>query len=282
MADETGLTQVDATIEEIVSAKVQDVLTSKLVVVPTVMDFSSQVGPGMDRVKIPRFGNFVVATKVSGTPLTNQTQTFATDDLLLDQHKAILVTIEDIAELQAKINVTNEFINQSGRDLAAQMDQFLITQMEGSASAAAPDHIIAFDTAPNLNKADILAARALLNEANVALEDRFALLKPDQESSLMSISEFTRVDESGGSGALRNGMIGKLFGFDVIVSSQVGSDANLFYQRSTHAFARQLAPRTQSDLDLENVGRKWLLDHIFGTKGLDQGKRIVKVNTTGA
>lgn len=285
----TGLTEVAATVEEIVSAEIQDVLTASLVVPGTIMDMSASVGPGMDKLKIPRFSNFTVVTKSSGTDLTSATQTFSTDDLDLDLHQAIAFTIEDIAELQSKINVSQEFVNQAGRDLAAKIDDEVINQasdgmaLSANISSAAPDHIIAFDSGSTLTKADILSARELLNEANVPMSDRTLLAAPSQESALMAISEFTRVDESGGSQALRNGMIGRLFGFDVVVSSQApDSDGPLFYHRSTSAFARQQAVRVRSQQEVLKVGEDWVLDHIYGFKnGLDSGKRIVKVNTTG-
>ena len=136
MADAiSGLTQVDATIEEIVSQRVQEVLTAEMVVPPTIMDFSSEVGPGMDKLKIPRFDNFTPTIKASGTPVDAVTQTFATDDLDLDRHAVLQVLVEDIADLQAKINVTQSFVDQAGRDLAAEMDARLISQMEASPSA---------------------------------------------------------------------------------------------------------------------------------------------------
>ena len=55
----TGLTETSATAEAIVSAEVQEVLTASMVVPPTISDYSSMVGPGMDLVKIPRFSNFI-------------------------------------------------------------------------------------------------------------------------------------------------------------------------------------------------------------------------------
>ena len=283
-----GLTQVDATIEEVVSTQVQDVLTASAVMPGTILDFSSEAGPGMDTVKYPRFANFTVQTKTSGSPLTNQVNTFATDDLALDQHKAVPFLVEDIAGLQAKVSVNQELINQAGKDLAAEMDSSIITQMVLSAniSSAAPDHIVQFDNNPTdtLGKADVLTARRLLNDANVPMSDRTLLVSPLHESELMNISEFTRVDESGGSQALRNGQIGRLFGFDVIMSSQApDTDGPIFYHRTAAVMARQMELRTEQDRSLLDVGTQWLLQHNYGRlAGLDGGKRIVKVNDTGA
>ena len=270
----TGLTETSATAEAIVSAEVQEVLTAAMVVPPLVSDYSAMVGPGMDRVKIARFSNFTVNTKAENTAVDAQALAFGTDSLLLDQHKVVQVLVEDIADLQAKVAVTQVYVQQMAKDLAADMDLKLINDIESGTSSSAPDHRIAY-VGSTLAKADILAGRQLLNTQNVPMADRALLVSPVSESALMAISEFTRVDEAGGSLALRNGQIGKLFGFDVIMSSQVEDSKTLALHKSCHAFARQLAPRVQQFNDIPNLAQRWSIDHIFGSKTLDSGKRQV-------
>lgn len=279
MADAlTGLTEVSDTVEEIVSAEVQMVLNANLVVPGTISDYSGMVGPGMDTLKIPRFGKFTVNTKVENTAVDAQTNAFSTDSLLLDQHKVVQFLVEDIAALQAKVAVSQQYVQQAGKDLANEMDLKLINDIESGTSAAAPDHKRAYAGA-SLAKADILTARQLLNEQNVPLEDRSALISPASEAAILAISEFVRVDESGGSEALRNGRIGKLFGFDIFVSSNVEDLKSLFYHKTCHATARQLAPRVKTFDDVPNLAVRYSIDHIYGSKTLDSGKRQVLMGT---
>lgn len=275
----TGLTETSATAEQIVSAEVQEVLTANVVMPPLISDYSSMVGPGMDRVKIPRFSNFTVNTKSENTAVDAQSIAFSTDSLLLDQHKVIQVLVEDIADLQAKVQVTQAYVQQMAKDLAAQMDQKILDDMEAGVSTASPDHKIAYADATSLKKDDILNARKLLNIQNCPLADRAIVCSPAEEASLLAISEFVRVDESGGSAALRNGQIGKLFGFDVFVSSQAEDLKTMAFHKSAHAFARQLAPRVQQFNDIANLAQRWSVDHIFGSKTLDSGKRQVLLGT---
>ncbi len=279
----TGVTEVDVTIEEIVSLSVQEVLTSEMIMPQTVLDYSAQVGPGMDTLKIPRFSNFTVDTKAANTAVNAQTNTFSADSLLLDRHKVIQFLLEDIASLQAKVQIVQQYINQAGRDLAAEIDDAILREMEANVSSAAPDHIIAFDNSPTntLSKGDVLNARELLNKAKVPVSDRFCVVSPLREAELMAIQEFTRVNEAGADQALRNGFIGRLFGFEVLMSPQVDDDATLFYHRSTCVFARQLAPRTQVEKDLAHLADRWSIDHIYGRKMLDSGKRAVRIKIGG-
>lgn len=280
----TGLTEVDVTIEEIVSSQVQEVLTAEAVMPGTVMDMSGMVGPGMDVLKIPKFGAFTVNTKSENTAVSAQINAFTSDDLSLNQHKVIQFLLEDIAEIQSKVMTAQTYINQAARDLAAEMDGAIITALVASPSAAAPDHIVDFGNTPTdtISKTDFLVARQLLNTAKVPQSDRFCLISPTREKDILGISEFVRVDESGGSESLRNGRIGRLFGFDVIMSPQGVDDGTVFYHKSAMVFARQLAPRVQTESSLANLGTRWSVDHIYGVKALDAGKRAVKVKDGGA
>jgi N4-gp56 family major capsid protein len=274
----TTKTQVSATIETIVAAQVQQVLSAKMVVPGSISDYSSMVKPGMDTLKIPKFGKFTVGSKSAGTAVDAQTNAFSSDDLALSKHQVIQFLVEDLADLQSKLAITQEYVSQAASDMAAKMDADLITAMAASPSAAAPDHIIPFANTPTstLGKADFLAARRLLNVQNVPLDDRSCLIGPASEADILAISEFVRVDESGSQSALRNGEIGKLFGFSVLMSSQASDP--LFYHKSTHAYARQMDPRVQTENDLPNLAKRWSVDHIWGEKALDAGKRIVKIN----
>lgn len=279
MADAlSGLTEVDVTIEEIVSTELQEVLTASAVMPGAIMDMSAMVGPGMDTLSIPKFGHFTVGTKSENTAVDAQTNAFTVDKLLLDQHKVVQFLLEDIASLQAKVSVTQAYIQQIGKDMAAEMDLKIINDMESGVSTSAPDHKRAY-VGSVIAKADILLARQLLNEQNCPLSERSAVISPAEEAAILAISEFVRVDESGGSVALRNGEIGKLFGFTIMVSSQAEDLKSLFFHKTAHVFARQLAPRVQNFNDIPNLAMRWSVDHLYGSKHLDAGKRAVLLGT---
>lgn len=282
----TKSSHTDATVEEIVSAQVQQVLTASMVIPGSIMDLSAMVGKGMDKVKIPRFGNFTVANKVQGTPVDAQANAFTTDDLDLDKHQVVQFLIEKHASVQAKIALEQAYIEQAARDLGAKLDADLYASLAAGPSAAAPDHIVTFANNPTntLGKADFLAARKLLSKQSVPMEQRSCLISPLQESEILAISEFVRVDESGDSAgsALRNGRIGRLFGFDVLVSAQATEVQALFYHKNCQAYARQWAPEIAQESSLANLGTRYSIDHMWGTRHLYAGKQAVKVNASGA
>lgn len=274
----TGLTEVDATIETIVSTQITEVLTATAVVPGSIMDLSSMVGPGMDTVAIPKYSSFTVNTKAENTAVDAQANAFSTDDLVLNRHKVIQWLVEDIAEVQSKIAVDQAYVEQAAKDLAVEMDQALIDGLESGSSAAAPDHRLDYAGA-SLAKADVLTGRQKLNAAKVPLADRFLLVNEVSEAALMGISEFTRVDEAGGSEALRNGQIGKLFGFTVLMSPLAETLKTLAYHKSAMAFARQIQPRVQEFYDLPNLAMRKSIDHLYGFKIIQGGNRVVMLGT---
>jgi N4-gp56 family major capsid protein len=277
MADAiTGNTEVAATIQDIVSADIQAVLNSNVVVPGTILQYPA--GKGMKKIKIPKMGKFTVATKVENVAVDAQINTFSTDDLDLDQYKALQFLVEDISELQSNVAVFSAYVTQAGQDIAVEMDQFLINVLEG-VSAAAPDHKLAFADTVSLTKADVLEARKLLNVQNVPLAERFAVIHPDQEKSLLNISEFTRVNEAGSASGLRNGEFGKLFGFTFMISSQAESLKSVFYHRSHAAMAQQMSPKVEMHRDVAFLADRWSISHLYGSKVLDAGKRGVLIGT---
>jgi hypothetical protein len=278
----SGTTQTSATAMDIIAAEVQQVLVANIVMPGIVTDASRFVEPGAKSVKLPKMGSFTVTKKASGTPVDAQTNALAVDTLNLDQHGVVQFLLEDIASLQSRVAVTQEYVAQAAKDLAAEMDQYMIDALESGVSTASPDHKVAYTnsgSANTLGKEDFIAARKLLNIQKVPQADRACVISPTSEAAILSIDGFVKVNESGSENALRNGQIGKLYGFDVIMSQQVEDAKSLFLHKSALAFARQLQPRVEKMRDLANVADRWSMDHIYGAKTLDAGKRVVLMGT---
>lgn len=125
MADAlTGLTEVDSTIEDLVSMRVQQTLIAEMVVWPLMTDYSEGVGKGMDTVKIPRTAGFSVSSKSENTAADASLNAFSTDDLALSKYKYVQFLVEDIASLQSKVNVEAQYLDDAAKALAA--DEFCL------------------------------------------------------------------------------------------------------------------------------------------------------------
>lgn len=274
-----GVTEISAASMELISSIVQDALIQAAVLFPLVQDFSAP--RGIKSIKIPRSGNPSIDTKSENTELDAQILTYSTDDLLLDQHKAVLYEVEDIAEVQANIPLIQDMLSKAGRKLAEDMDDYVYDCLKAT-SASAPDHRILYanNTTDNtLAKGDILEARRLLNVQNVPMEDRWLAINPLQEKELLSIDNFVEADKYGGTEPLRNAELGRIFGFRVVMSNVVDSLEAVAFHRSHVAFARQIQPRVERDRNLRNIADQLLISHLFGCVTMDSGKRGVKLGT---
>lgn len=274
----TGKTEIDAVSQELVSSIVQDYLIQDAKLLSTVMDFSPMAGPGMDKIKIPRTGGFTVNDKAENTAVDAQSLTYATDDLDLNKHKVIQVLAEDQAILQARVAMVQDIAMRAGKNMALALDKDIIVALE-AASANAPDHRLAYGNTTSLGQADILKARELLNIQNVPMSDRFMGISPASETALLTLSDFVRADSYGSSGGLREGELGRIYGFTVIMHTGFADLKSLFWHKSHVAVAIQQSLRYQTESALAHLATRHSFDQLYGCKTLDSGKRAVLFGT---
>lgn len=274
-----GVTEIVDTSMDVISSIVQEALIQEAVLFPLVSQYEAP--QGSKQVEIPRSANPVVATKTENTAVDAQTLTYTTDVMALDQHKVIQYLVEDIAQAQANIPLISDMLEKAARKLAEDMDAYVYDQLK-LASAAAPDHRIAYAnsaTDNTMGKADLLAARELLNIQSVPMGDRFVAVNPTQEKELLLIDDFVHADKYGSPQGLVNGELGRLYGFTIVMSNVVDAAEAVAFHRSACAFGRQIAPRVESDRDLANLADRLSISHLFGATVLDSGLRCVKIGT---
>lgn len=272
-----GLTEVSATSMDVVASIVQETLKQESKLLATISDFSAFAVKGAQSVKVPRRNTFTAADKAENTALSAQELTFAVDTISLAKHKAIYAALEKMAEVQASPNVEAEIIMEMAKELALQVDKDIYTQLL-LASASSPDHRIAFAGA-SLAATDLLEARRLLNVQNVPMDGRMLAVAPDEEKALLAIDNFIRADAYGNAGGLINGEIGKLYGMTVVMSNVVTAGLPIVFHKSAVGFAQQMQPEYQTNFDLKNTAKEYLLQHIYGVAVLDSGKRQVKLGS---
>lgn len=277
MADQiTGKTQVDAVSKEVIASIVQDELIQQSMLLGTVLDFSNLAEKGSDTVSIPRTGSFTAEEKQEGVALNAQALTLAVDKILLNKHYAVQAVIEKFAKVQANVELFGEYLKRMGSALALKVDQEIIAAILAT-SEASPDHRRAFAGA-SIAKDDFITARMLLRQANVKLDDNvFCAINPEEEAKILALSDFVDADKwaSGSETAKQNGLIGKAYGCKIIVTNVVPAGKAAFYHKSHVAFALQQEPEYDEQKELANLATRISLDHVYGVKTMDLGKRGV-------
>lgn len=272
----TQKTTVDPVVAELVNSTFQKFLIQEGKLIPTVQNFEAPAG--YDKVKVPRATAFTTAAKAGGTALTPQVLTYATDDLDLDQHQAIAVRIEDIADVQAMPGIVSDAIERMAKQLVLSMDEYIVTKLE-EVSTAAPDHKIAYDNAATLGKVDILEARRLLHIQNVPFNECFIGVSPGSEKALLAIDDFVHADKYGSAEGLRNGELGRLYGAPVIMSNVFDDLKTMVWHPSHVGFARQIEMKFEQDRQSLELATDYVMSNLYGAMSMDSGKRAVLLGT---
>ena len=283
MASEIGNTEVSSAQNSLVSQLVQQALREKSVLFPTVTNYGSFAGAS--EVKIPRVSDFSAANKSENTDLSNQELTFSSDTISLNIHKGVRATIEDQARLTAGVDVMAEVVKAQADEIAIAIDTSIAFYLK-SASSSTPDHLLDYadSSGDTLAVADIANARALLRTQKVPMDDGslYMAISPECEKELLNISNFIKADEYGDASVLRNGFIGRILGFNVVVTSLLSANESCFYHKSHVGFAWGMEPKFEMQRKPESLGDMAVTSALYGCNVLDGGKRGIHFNGSGS
>lgn len=157
-------------------------------------------------------------TTISYDQLTDDTQT-----LVIDQARYWAITVDDIDKRQALPGFIDETTTGAAYNLRADADSFVADLMVAGVSSSAPDNTVGAVTVDAATEAyDLLVEfRTLLARSNTPADGRFVIVPPEFYAWLLKDDRFIRLDASGTTAGLRNGVVGRAAGFDVIESNVV-------------------------------------------------------------
>lgn len=217
--------------------------------------------PG-DTINIPDVSNLTAQNKVIETEVTLQSPTETKFSVSINSWKHVAFLLEDITKIQSASDLRKEYTDKAGYALSKAIDTDLIALYSGVSQSVGSSGI-------DVDEEAILEAKRLLDEADAPRTDRTLLVAPSQEKSLLRIPRFTEADKiADGGKALRDGMLGRIHGFEVFVSTNVptssGTVKNLAFQKDAFVLATQSYPRVQAAYVLEYLGTLVVVDEIYG------------------
>lgn len=238
---------------------------------PTVVnrDYEGEISQAGDTVRIKSLNRPTIGTYVKGSTTINPEQlTDAQRALFIDQSKYFAFEVDDIDAAQTNTNDLAKALLEATHGLRDVADQYIASLYTG---AAATNQIgtVSVTTAA-LAYTQIRKLRTLLNKANVPMEGRFCVVPAFFEGLLFEDDRFVRVDASGTDQALRNGIVARALGFDILMSNNAplvtGDDyAVIAGHPSAISFAEQIvkveAYRPQDSFSDAVKGL-----HVYGAK----------------
>lgn len=162
-------------------------------------------------------------------------------DLLIDQEKAFGFNVDDVDRVQAAGSF-EDYTASAGRALAEDAEDYvaglLLSQSFGlNITGSSP---VTIDSADKARKA-LLDIRKYLNQQKLPMSQRYAVVNPAFASFL--IDQLSDASYAGGDGELRNGVIGRIYGMDVLESPLLGNQSlptAVGYHSAGVAFASQI------------------------------------------
>lgn len=200
------------------------------------------------------------------------------------------LTADDLNEVGVDVSMSHLYHlkNLSDQELSFDIENFarqitkpqteaIAVGVEGKLAAvmnalAADDSVYEFALAASADDtiAGILAIRQELGEKEVPLEDRFLSVSPEIASRLLKVDQFVKANESGSSEALRQAVIGRIFGFTVVESNALSAGTAIGYHRSGFALAVRppLPPRgasSSSSASAQGIGMRQVFQYDAST-----------------
>lgn len=165
-----------------------------------------------DILHIPVPGTFVANNKVANTNVTLQVPTDSNIDVTLNKHKEVSFLVEDPVRAQQNQDVMGRYVRNAIIPLAEAIESDLFALYSGLSQSVGT-------AATALTPATIRAARKKLNDANVDTANRSLIVKDDTD--LLGDTTLATYFSNTNPGAIREGSLGRLYGFDVFQSNMV-------------------------------------------------------------
>jgi hypothetical protein len=275
-------------------------LLEREIVIPSMMwrnaggDFAGAAG---DTITIRVPARTTARTRVlrGARPTASEGEGIITMDVLTET--SVDVTLD--TDVYSAVPITDEELTLDIADFGAQIAEPQIRAIaEGIENAAVaemtgapfhPNHVLSVAEASAEPYDALVDARVLLNKANVPMNDRHLVVGSDWEGFILKSDELHQVDKAGSDSALRDATLGRIAGFNAVVSNALPSDVAIAFHRTAFILGMRapaiptgatfgatrsafgLAMRWIRDYDFRNVQDRSLFDTYIGTNHVADG-----------
>lgn len=276
--------------DEVVAAYKKNLVLANLV---RKMSFKGKKG---DTLHIPKPTRGSATAKAANTAVTIQADAETEVQVLINKHFEYSRFIEDITEVQALSSLRSFYTEDAGYALAKQVDDELIALGKSFGDSDGADWVhsnayfidastgltsYAVDTVTTsdvFTDAGFRKLIQLMDDADVPMDGRKFAIPPSLRNAIMGVDRYNSSDFVDGRG-VQNGQIGKLYGIDIYVSSNMPTietaadnsvgdavKAALLFHTDTMVLAEQVGVRSQTQYKLDYLSTLYTADTLFGTK----------------
>lgn len=198
---------------------------------PTVAnrDYEGIISKQGDSVEINSVGSVTISDYDPNSDLAFENLSTSAQTLTVDQAKVFAFYVNDVDKVQAAGDFKAQSVNEAGISLAEVADGFAARKLaegahadnkigrvkivSGGTQIAGAGQITAYDLLVDLGQK--------LNEADVPLAGRYVVVPPRFLSATQKDERFADVNASGSNETLRNGLVSRAAGFDILLSNRL-------------------------------------------------------------
>lgn len=169
-------------------------------------DYEGDITAAGDIVHISSVGDPSVSAYASGDTLTYEDLQDAGQTMPIDQQQKFAFKVDDIDKRQAKGDVMGVAMRRAAYRMAKTIDQYIAGLYTGVVAANAISTTAI--TTGALAYTGLVNLGVKMDEADIPEDGRYAVVPPWYYGLLLNDDKFVRVDASGGSDGLRNGLVG--------------------------------------------------------------------------
>jgi N4-gp56 family major capsid protein len=186
-------------------------------------DYEGEISAAGDTVRITSIGRPTISNYVpNSTVITPEQVNDSQRTLVVDQSKFFAFAVDDVDARQAKGNVIPQSMNEAAFAFADTIDQFVANSIYPGIQTANQLGSITVNSATTPTDAYdkvLVPLKIKLDKANTPTQGRSVAVTPEFHGCLLRDNRFIKVNESGTSEGLRNGMVGRAAGFDIVLTN---------------------------------------------------------------
>lgn len=275
----TKAANLSVIVPQIWSRRYYDVLLADLPFASVISrDWEGEIQSLGDRVKVSSFPEFSDATELAEDAANDADAiTVTQQELVINKRIVKDFIVTSLAQLQS-LPAMDKLREMAVYSILKKIQKIIIDDIAPSTSS--PDHVISYSGGGGaLAFADILAAKKLLDAADVPMADRHMVFGANRANDVFNITGFTSSDFVSGNNLITTGQLGNaLLGFAPHVTNEVGNVTYAFH-RSFYTMAAQKG-LTIKEFDLGVQGKRGTrinIDTLAGFKQLDS-VRVVSIS----
>ncbi|WP_333810793.1 hypothetical protein [Timonella senegalensis] len=192
-------------------------------------NYEGEIKAQGDTVHIGSISDPGVRSYSAATPLTFDDLTTTDQTLVIDQADYFAFKVNDVDKVQARGDYGGPALERAAYKLRAKADGFAGGLLKAGAAAAnkvGRVKVVSGGTqiagAGQTTAYELLVSLAnKLNKQDVPLEGRYVVVDPDFIAAIAKDDRFIAVDSSGSSEVLRNGVLYRAAGFDIMMTNTV-------------------------------------------------------------